>query len=275
MGPVHGTAGMASLDWSQFGMIVAAIGALGTAAFGVVESLGKVFAGTYGREGHHGHFGLPYVGLAKVKTMARPLASSLKCAYGDDYAEIIAEQYRAGRSAGSAPDTIRQGVRLGLPFLGVDAAQKVIAAVWDLSPEMSRALAQALQALPPSGQAPAPTPPPTPASPPTPTPVPPPIDPAVALAGRFAAALDARISAAFQIAEEQYEAAAKSWSGLAAIVLSIGLTVGLDGAFHLGHVVAAFGAGLVAVPLAPVAKDLATSLQNALTAVKTITGRAI
>jgi hypothetical protein len=194
--------------------------------------------------------------------MARPLAPALKCAYGDDYADIIAEKYRAGRSAGSAPDTIRQGVRLGLPFLGVERAQAVIAAVWDMDPQMSRDLAVALQALPTVTPGPQP-----PWSPPSP------IDPAQALAGRFATALDARIDAAFAIAEEQYETAAKTWAGVAAVALAIGLSAGLAGRFELNQTIAALGVGLVAVPLAPVAKDLSTSLQNALTAVKTIAGK--
>ena len=244
-------------------MVVAAIGSLGTAAFGVVESLGKAFAFTYGKDRTHGHFGLPYVGLGRVKTMARPLAVALKCAYGNDYAEIIAQQYRAGRSTGSAPDTIRQGVRLGLPYLGVEEAQALIAHVWNMKPELSHALASALQAMPPASQT---------ASPGA-TGVHRPLDPAQALAGRFSTALDARIEAAFEIAEEQYETAAKTWSGVAAVALAVGLTAGLEHGLNLGHAVVAVGVGLVAVPLAPVAKDLSTSLQNALTAVKTITGK--
>ena len=54
-----------------------------------------------------------------------PLTPALKLAYGDDWFDIIAQQYRSGRSQGRAPDTIRQGVRLGLPFMPVADAEQV------------------------------------------------------------------------------------------------------------------------------------------------------
>ncbi len=260
-----------SMQWSQFGAAVAAVGSLGVAAFGVVESLGKAFAFTFnvGKERRLIHFGLPYVGLGTVNRMTKPLRTALRCAYGDGYAEIIAQQYRADRSDGSAPDTIRQGVRLGLPFLGVEKAAELIAEVWHMDHKFSLGLAQALQAdaesPPPSGgvaaagAAPKGT-----------------IDQHQALAGRFATALDARIKAAFQIADEQYEATAKALSGLAAVGLAVlfnwGLTVA--GKPPLSWV-EAIGVGLVAVPLAPVAKDLSTSLQNALTAFKSISTKSV
>jgi len=97
-----------SLQWDQFGGGVAAVGALGLAAFGIVESLGKAFAFTYrlpwGTTLHH--WGLPYVGLGAVRKMARPFRAALLCAYGDEAAELVAQQYQAGRGAGSAPVSV-------------------------------------------------------------------------------------------------------------------------------------------------------------------------
>ncbi len=259
-----------SIQWDQFGAAVAAVGSLGVAAFGVVEALGKAFAFTFslGKERRLIHWGLPYVGLGTVNRMTRPLRAALRCAYGDGYAEIIAQQYRADRSDGSAPDTIRQGVRLGLPFLGVEKAAELIAEVWHMDHRFSLGLAQALQAdteATPSGGGVAAGA----ASKGS-------IDQHQALAGRFATALDARIKAAFQIADEQYEATAKALSGVTAVGLALlfnwGLTAG--GKPPLSWV-EAIGVGLVAVPLAPVAKDLSTSLQNALTAFKSISTKSV
>ena len=254
-----------SMQWDQFGAGVAAVGSLGIAAFGVTEALGKAFAFTYrfGRGPTLHHWGLPYVGLGAVRKMAYPLRRALECAYGSEFAEIIAAQYRANRSSGSAPDTIRQGVRLGLPFLSLSAATDLIASVWHMSPALSQALARALQA-------------PMMASPP--------VDGAAgataaisdqdagALAGRFASALDARIEAAFQLADERYETVAKTLAGLAALVLAATFKIGLQHVDLSWPLVIAIG--LVAVPLAPVAKDLSTSLQSALTAFKSISGKA-
>lgn len=256
-----------SLQWDQFGGGVAAVGALGLAAFGIVESLGKAFAFTYrlpwGTTLHH--WGLPYVGLGAVRKMARPFRAALLCAYGDGAAELVAQQYQAGRGAGSAPDTIRQGVRLGLPYLGVEKATALIASVWHMDRAHAATLAVALQA--PSVTRPADDPPTTDEA------------AAVALAGRFAAALDARINAAFQLADQRYETVAKTAAGVAAVLLALLFNWGLAAHGPTGDLSGlfpwplAFAIGLVAVPLAPVAKDLSRSLQNALTAFKSISGK--
>ncbi|HEY4028999.1 MAG TPA: hypothetical protein VGM25_01530 [Caulobacteraceae bacterium] len=238
-----------NLQWSQFGAAVTAVGAFGVAAFGLVESVGKAFA--------FNGFGLPYAGFGAVKKAIRHLGPALKVAYGDDYMEIISHQYRAGRSTGQAPDTIRQGVRLGLPFMSMEAATAVIDSVWDIdapgAPKTNAtALAAALQAVPP---------------------VPPPPSGGVepqALAGRFATALDARVQAAFEVGEEHYEALAKLIAGMAAVGLAVGFDLGLGVPVPLP---VALIIGIVAVPLAPVAKDVSSAMQNTLTAFKSITGK--
>ena len=248
-----------SLGWDQLAAGVAAVGALGVAAFGLTEALGKAFA--YRSRDGGAHFGLPYAGLQAVKLAIQPLEPALRLAYGPHYLDLIAQQYRSDRSKGAAPDTIRQGVRLALPFLDIGKAAEVIGSVWDMKPEHSQALAQALLA----GETPS-------ASPHDPAG---PIDPMQALAGRFATALDARVNAAFDLAEARYEAQAKMWSGLAAIVLALVLNYGLGVGRMQGRLPWALAVviGLVAVPLAPVAKDVSTKLQDALTAFKSIPTR--
>jgi hypothetical protein len=254
-----------SLQWAQFGAGVAAVGSLGLAAFGVTEALGKALVVSLGARGKYLHYGLPYVGFGAVKSAIRPLRPALEVAYGANSLEILAQQYRAGRSQGKAADTIRQGVRLGLPFMPVADAAKVIGGVWNMGGALSTQLAAALQAPGAGG-----SPPPTPAGAASGA-----VDPTQALAGRFATALDARVYAAFALADERYESQAKLLSGLVAVLLALGFNYGL-GAGLPGHAkfswFLAIGIGIVAVPLAPVAKDLSSSLQSALTAFKSIPG---
>jgi hypothetical protein len=254
-----------SIQWDQLGAGVAAVGSLGLAAFGVTEALGKAFALTYRiRRGpvlHH--FGLPYIGLGAIRRMAHPLRPALECAYGAEFAEIIAAQYRAGRSQGSAPDTIRQGVRLGLPFLSSTAATKLIAAIWHMDAKHSQALALAMQA-PSAGRTPTATDAATPQLS---------DQDAAALAGRFATALDARINAAFQLADERYDSVARTLAGVVSLILAIVFKLSMPPTTSLSWPLV-IAIGLVAVPLAPVAKDLSSSLQNALTAFKSISGKA-
>ena len=259
------------IDWGHFGAVLSGIGALGIAAFGVTEALGKAFAwSTLGPGGGH-HFGLPYVGLSVVTKMLVPLRPALKRAYGEDFLRIIAQQYRSDRSSGRAPDTIRQGVRLGLPFLPESEAAKLIGAIWDMDPVHSLNLARSLMAETPSssnGEDAAPADAPSTSQPSAAAST----EQMQALAGRFATALDARVNAAFALAEERYQAQAKLISGVVAVALAYAFEAGAK--MKLGPVTPGL-VGLVAVPLAPVAKDLSSSLQDALTAFKSIPTRKV
>ncbi len=241
---------------------ITAVGALGVAAYGIVEAVGKTVlvssaAGDPKRDqtklgDKYVPRGLPFAGFSKVQNLLKTAGPALAVAYGADYHATLIQQYRAGRSKGEAPDTIRQGVRLGISFMDLAGASSVIAGIWGLPGPQSEALAQALVA--PASADPA----------------------ATGLAARFATALDTRVKAAFDAAEEVYETQAQFMAALTAIGLSL--------LFHLAQVIKggsltldpskvdwsawaiALFVGVAAVPLAPVAKDLATSLSNALDA---------
>lgn len=245
---------LVGLNWGQAGSLVLAIGALGTAAYGLTEAIGKfvAFGADIGRTKTNNPRGLPFAGLGHVNRAIKPFESALKLTYGKDFKEIIAQQYREGRSTGSAPDTILQGIRLALPMMTVAQASSVIQAAWGLAEDDAKRLATALQSetkLPSDQQADVTD------------------DHAVVLASRFALALDSRISAAFLIAEERYRSATRTTAGALAIILSFALNCGMGSPLP-GLVV--FVIGAVAVPLAPVAKDLAASLSGAVSAWKDI-----
>jgi len=257
-----------TMNWSDFGNVIAAIGAFGTAAFGIVESAGKAFSISWtsnkGKTCHN--WGLPYAGFREIKRMMKPLRPALKYAYGDDYMEIISQQYRTGGSTGDAPDTIRQGVRLGLPFMSIPAATNLIDALWNLNIAQATALATALQSPanlpPPSGDAAPPAPDATAQG--------------QVLAGRFSTTLDARITAAFDLADQRYETTAKTLAGIVAVLLAVAFNEQFplaDGKVNEKSVLLAIGIGLIAVPIAPVVNDLSTNLQNALTAFRSISGK--
>lgn len=243
--------------------IIAAVGALGVAAYGAVESIGKtlfVFDTPWFGVGKRS-WGLPYVGFSNIRRLVKPLEPALKIAYGDGYETIIKQQYRDGRSQGKAPETIRQGVRLGLPFLSLGQATAVIAATWGMDKARAVELAAAL-----TGEK----------TPEAPTPSPDEIKAYQTLAGRFSTALDTRVDAAFALAEQVYGTRARIWAGVVAIALSLGYhaatTSGAPGSASnpTGGWFVAFLIGLVAVPLAPAAKDLATSISDALGALSKI-----
>jgi hypothetical protein len=244
----------------QIPVYIAAVGALGVAAFGAVEAIGKTLF-VFPLPGTRHMAGLPYVGFGKVRALTVKVGPALKAAYGADYEKTLLQQYRAGRGKGQGPETIRQGVRLGLPFLGQEAAAKVIADIWGMPHASAVLLAAALiqsPAQPPPADAKAPT------------------DEALkeaqALAARFATALDTRVQAAFDSAEEVYETRAQFWAAIVALGLSLGYEAIQPGVKTLETWVLPVIVGLVAVPLAPAAKDLSSSLSDALGALGKLRG---
>ena len=83
--------------------------------------------------------------------------------------------------------------------------------------------------------------------------------------GQFDAVLSAVLDAAYERADQKYRNACKALGMLASTILAVfgGWIVYGTGNFDLRHLGLAFAVGLSATPLAPVAKDLATSLQAA------------
>lgn len=79
---------------------ILATGALGTAAFGIVQAMKWTRLGT--------------AGFGKIRTALAPLLPALERAYGADYDGLLVGQYRSERSEGELPRTLRQGIRIGL-----------------------------------------------------------------------------------------------------------------------------------------------------------------
>ena len=95
------------------------------------------------------------------------------------------------------------------------------------------------------------------------------------LSDRFDAAAEAAIDAGFEQADQQYRNAAKVLAGLLAVGLAIALSLVLKPAgmslyaYATSYLPLAILFGLTAVPLAPAAKDAASALQAAASALKT------
>lgn len=212
----------------HLGTTVVAAGALGTAAFGIVEGL------KWTALGRGGFSQIP-------KTLGEALMGALEHAYGPDYHDLLMAQYRSGRAKGELPRSLRQGIRIGLrpenaagmaEHVGVvdsetltAVAEKLFAGT-DLSAEEKSAL------------------------------------------GRFELAVDARIDAALALAERAYLGWVRGWATFFSIALALVAAVSIAGDFAKAQWTAAFIVGIAAVPLAPIAKDVSKALQSAATAIR-------
>lgn len=240
------------------GATALAVGALGAAAYGVVDGLklvpwvdlagfGRLFSAHAARPGR--------VRIGSGRGALDPLLPALMAAYGQDVMELLQAQYRAGRSSGDLPRTLRQGVRIGfglLPAGDIAAVAERLGIPAGLAAQAADALMRLRKLRPPaSGE--------------TPQGGEGPSDEERAALARLENAIDARIDAALGLAERQYVTQTKVLAMFVALAIAFG--VGL----YLGVApVVCFMVGIAAVPLAPVAKDLATALQAA---VKALRGR--
>lgn len=211
--------------------MVLAAGALGTAAFGIVEGL------KWTALGRGGFKQIP-------KTLGDDLMDGLHNAYGPKYSDLLMAQYRNGRGKGELPRTLRQGIRIGLR---PGNAEKMAGQVGVVDGADLTAISEKLRDGDELDAA------------------------EKSKLGRFELAVDARIDAALALAERAYLGWVRGWAtifsiGLAMIAAWVLYKQGGDKAVFQWQL--ALIVGVAAVPLAPIAKDVSKALQSAATAIR-------
>jgi hypothetical protein len=215
--------------------MVLAAGALGMAAFGIVDGLKATAIGT--------------AGFPALSAMLGPLKTALAKAYGKEFLELLKAQYRDRRGTGPLSRTLRQGARIGLTK---DNAAEIAEFVGEGIVDRSQ-LANIAEKIAAGTKL---------------------TDSERGLLGRFELAVDTRIDAAVALAEENYKLVTQWWaSGFAvalALIAACALGTQPDFLYVWEKVLFIKGliVGLVAVPLAPIAKDVASALQSATKALK-------
>ena len=211
--------------------VLLAVGALGTAAFGIVEGLKWTPVGVLG-------FGQ----IRRVLGLA--VMQCLEEAYGRPNLKLYLQAlYREGRRDGELPRTIRQGTRIGLNGA---TAGKLASEFGDVvEGEKLKQIGESLeggQEL--SGEE-------------------------RRMLGRFELALDTRIDAALARANTAYVGGVRVLASMVSVLIALGAwkllhTAGMCD-IKLQHAVLV---GVAAVPVAPIAKDLAGALKSATVAIQ-------
>lgn len=218
-----------SFDPSQISDQIVAVGALGTAAFGLVDT-SKAFRG-----------GVSNSGFGFIRAALTPFDLALTQALGDDplcdWRAVMRSHWISGR-----PRDEQKAIAVGLIQLGLtEATARVIAPAGQVDPE---GLAGVVRALINGAQ----------------------LDSTqLNVLGRFKATIEARIDAAYDRADQVYRNWARLAAGLVAVALALLAAYLLDYRSSREFGVA-FLIGLVSVPLAPVAKDVAKALTTAVSA---------
>ncbi|GJQ57583.1 MAG: hypothetical protein D8M57_19750 [Candidatus Scalindua sp. AMX11] len=178
------------------------------------------------------------IGFSKLEKSINWADAALIKAYGNERMMLLESLYRSNRSSGDLPRILRQGVRIGLDeqnavemeniLLGADRNQLPAVAK---KAAIGKELEQEEQNI----------------------------------LGRFEVAADARIDAALSLAERAYI------NGIRLRAFIIALSLSLSAAFTIKPdkegIVAGLIVGLVAVPLAPIAKDVADGIKEAAKAI--------
>jgi len=214
------------LDPTQLAAILGAIGALGAAASGLVDTT-KLFAR-----------GISHVGLKTIREQIEPFSALLETIPENAAFDTICGLWINGAAIGDQKAKVKALIKLGLRPATVDA----LARATGLEPAALNPLAQKIATGTDL----------TPAE--------------VNIYGHLDAILSAVIDAAYEKADQHYRNAAKLLAAAIAVVLALVGGYAVSTPFDTKHVLLAVLVGLVATPLAPVTKDLTTALSVAVQA---------
>ncbi|ADU13475.1 hypothetical protein [Asticcacaulis excentricus] len=265
------------------GVVILATGAVGTAASALVDASRGIFPG----------YGVSSYGYKHIKAVYEALEPALSVALGRSWEPVLRGYWLNGTPHEQQINTVIAMVRLGLNddnpqalldrLLNTNAPGVKLAAGSETggTPVEVASLKDAVRLI----KNPPVPPPPEADDPMALAATEPEVSRAEALRtqqafdalGRFDALVRARLDAAFELADHDYRAKAR----LSAAVVSLGLALACGAAFAYadGSVddTAVFAGaailGLLAVPLAPIAKDLTSALRAASDALKTVTNK--
>jgi hypothetical protein len=214
---------------------ISAIGGLGVAAAGLVDGT-KAFAG-----------GISNVGLKKIERALSPFGPALVNAQ-TNWMDGVRASWINGVPKDDQKAAAKSLIRLGLSSQNAEGLAKA-------GHVDAATLTTAMVAVE-KGQALTPD--------------------QINVLGRLNGAIDAAMDGAFEQADQEYRNASKFCSGIFAVILAVWGGAILNApkmdfwtyVFHSPDFGKALIVGLIAVPLAPVVKDLTSSIQAAVTAVK-------
>ncbi|MFZ0268137.1 hypothetical protein [Caulobacter sp.] len=213
--------------------LIAATGGLGLAAMALVDALKAVPGG-----------GVSRIGFGHIRKVLRLFDKVLARAAGDQWEAVVMAHWINGRDRDDQIGVIRSLLRLGL---NADTADQ-LASIGNVD---SAALAKAAGKLT-SGAALS--------------------EAEINLIGRVEAAVGARLDAAFDLAEQSYRNNARVLSGLVAVILAVTTGALLSTPVKSIDLRLAALIGLLAVPIAPIAKDLVGALTASARAIRPSAG---
>ncbi|NKL66293.1 hypothetical protein [Rhizobium leguminosarum] len=220
--------------WGDLGNILAAASAIGTTSFGLVDTT-KAFKG-----------GISNAGFGHIQTAVDGFRPALAVVNPSDPFQTMKANWLNGVPKDDQKAIAKSLVRLGIT--PTTAGDLVTAA-----PGVDGTLFVAAATKVNAGEALT--------------------EHEINMLGRFDAILDARMDAGFERADQLYRNASKLLAAVISVVLSIaGVIVIQQGAPASSDFFLALLVGLLATPLAPIAKDISSALSTTVAALKSVKG---
>jgi hypothetical protein len=219
---------------NYIGELIAAVAALGTAAYGLID-VSKAFNG-----------GVSRIGKNTILVALAPFGPALVAAVGPGWQDIVIWQWINGVAKDDQKAKAKSLIRLGLT---TDNARALAGPGHVNADDLANTVDKLLRGgdlLPQD----------------------------VNVLGRFDASVDAILDSAYEHADQQYRTAARGWAAAVAWALAvIGGVLLFHGNYSIGKFLLTSMIGAVAVPLAPIAKDLTGALTSAIGAIGAATGK--
>jgi hypothetical protein len=219
--------------------LILAVGALGTAAFGLVDALKALPGGGVSR------FGFKFVKQVIEKLLPAPGEAKANALNRDDLIFALQSQWING--AASLADQVNIAKSLIKLRLTPDTAAKMADATGvdkDLLTQVAQSIKSATALTQPQSDT----------------------------YGRFDLMLTTLLDQAYQRAEQRYRNAAKLYAVPIAVALAVVANHWVVPAANQLHPLGAVLLGLIATPIAPVAKDVASAIQTASKAIQAFKG---
>ncbi len=222
---------MAIIGLDDFGAALAALSALSAASFGLLDAS----KGVYG--------GVARIGLGHLSDALKPFEPALDTAMGKgEWWVLVKANWMNGLAKDGQKAVVRSLIKLGLTPDTADS----LATATHVEPGDLKKIAVKLSKGTELTEA------------------------ELNLLGRLNAVLDAKLDSGFERADQQYRNVSRLLAGVVAVGLAMGawLMWPASPQSPQPNVWVAFAIGLLAVPMAPVAKDLTSGLTTAMKALK-------
>ncbi|TDK30302.1 hypothetical protein E2F50_20915 [Rhizobium deserti] len=222
---------IAGIAFGQFGAIISAIAALGTASFGLVDA-SKAFKG-----------GISNVGYGFIKSALTPFEAALATIDRADPFALPRANWLNGLPTSDQKAAARNLIRLGF---NSHTAERMAANVLPDNAVLLKAIAVKIE----TGEVPT--------------------EVELAVLARFDAIIDARLDSAFERADQKYRNTSRVAAAGISVVLAEAGAMSVYGSAGADVLLLGLIVGVIAVPVAPVAKDLASAISTSVAAFKTI-----